>query len=98
MNASGNYTRLGTVHRNEFYGPGYSSANVSLFKDFPITGRVISQFRAQVYNLGNSPAFLNPANTQLVSGNAANNNNFAVLNEARYRSERELELAFRVTF
>ncbi len=96
VNASGNYTRVGTTHRNEFYGPGYSSANLSIFKDIPFTERIISQLRAQVYNLANSPAFLNPANTQLQPN--GNNSNFSILNESRYRSERELELAYRITF
>ncbi len=95
VNASGNYTRLGTVHRNQFYGPGYSSVNLSVFKGIPITDRIKSELRGQVYNLDNSPAFLNPANTQL---NPTNNASFGILNETRYRSERELELAYRVTF
>ncbi len=95
--STGNYARVGTVHRNEFYGPGYRSVNLSIFKGIPITERVHSEIRGQAYNLFNTPAFGNPINTGL-STNAANNTYFATINGTRYRSEREIELAYRVTF
>lgn len=93
VNAQGIYTRVGNVHRNQFYGPITDTVSLSLFKDVPITERVKAQLRGQVYNLLNSPQFANPSNLNLSSGSS-----FAVLNYINYRSERETELAFRITF
>jgi hypothetical protein len=93
LNAQGIYTRVGNVHKNEFYGPITDSVSLSLFKDVPITERVKAQLRGQVYNLLNSPQFANPSNLNLSSGSS-----FAVLNYINYRSERETELALRITF
>ena len=47
---------------NKVYGPGYSSVNMSLFKNF-ITFREQSlQFRADAFNLLNHPTWGNPSN------------------------------------
>ena len=43
----------GTLHRNTYYGPGYASADLSLFKTTHITQRVSAQFRAEFYNITN---------------------------------------------
>jgi Carboxypeptidase regulatory-like domain len=98
VNAAGVYDRVGTVHRNEFYGPGYNTTGLSIFKDIPFTERIKSQIRGQAYNLFNHPQFGNP-------GNGANNGstnisapNQIVVASTRFRSARELELAYRVTF
>jgi hypothetical protein len=101
VNAAGAYTRVGTVHRNEFYGPGYDTTGISVFKDIPITHRVTSQFRGQSYNLFNHPQFGNPSN-----GSSTGTNNLSdgvaaapiVISGERFRSAREVELAYRVTF
>jgi hypothetical protein len=98
LNAAGVYDRVGTVHRNQFYGPGYNTTGLSIFKDIPFTERIKSQIRGQAYNLFNHPQFGNP-------GNGANNGstnisapNQIVVASTRFRSARELELAYRVTF
>ncbi len=96
VNAGGYYYRVGTVHRNEFYGPGYNTTGLSIFKDIPITDRVKSQIRGQSYNLFNHPQFGQPTNG--VSGSSLNIDSPIVINSTRFRSARELELAYRVTF
>jgi hypothetical protein len=96
-NAADIYFRVGTVHRNEFYGPGYNTTGLSIFKDIPIKGRVTSQIRGQSYNIFNHPQFANPSNG--TSGSGANLDiSQIVVNSTRFRSARELELAYRITF
>jgi hypothetical protein len=59
---------LGNEERNQLYGPHYTHLDLSLFKDFPVRGdwgKV--QFRAESFNLTNTPAFGFPSN--VMSGN-----------------------------
>jgi hypothetical protein len=56
---------FGTTRRNEFYGPGFGDVDFSVFKNTPITERINTQFRVEMFNLFNrynygSPAGLNP--------------------------------------
>ena len=64
-------------------GPGLTNLDASLFKDFDIHEQVRLQFRAEAFNLSNTPQFKNPS-TQL---NFTNANNFsritAVVGNAR---------------
>lgn len=46
--------------REDVYGPGYQRINMSFFKDFTIRERVKLQFRADVFNLLNTPSYANP--------------------------------------
>jgi hypothetical protein len=96
---AGLYTRVGNVHRNEFYGPGYNTTGLSIFKDIPIAGRVTSQIRGQSYNLFNHPQFGNPfynfSNSTEIS---IDNPTGIYVNTTRFRSAREIELAYRITF
>jgi hypothetical protein len=43
----------GTLRRNQIYGPGYSSVDMSVLKTIPITERVKAQFRVEFFNLFN---------------------------------------------
>ncbi|MFZ1008548.1 MAG: TonB-dependent receptor, partial [Candidatus Sulfotelmatobacter sp.] len=43
----------GTLRRNQFYGPGFSDVDFSVFKNIPVTERVKVQFRAEMFNLFN---------------------------------------------
>lgn len=51
---------LGNATRNVGYGPNQSTVNMSLFKVFKLTEAVHLQFRTEVFNLMNHPAFGNP--------------------------------------
>ncbi|HKT11698.1 MAG TPA: TonB-dependent receptor [Terriglobia bacterium] len=53
----------GTAGRNMLYGPGLITFDASLFKNIPITERWNFQFRAEFFNLFNTPAFSNPSST-----------------------------------
>lgn len=55
----------GTIARNSLYGPGFNDFDVSLFKNTPITERISTQFRAEMYNLFNRLNLASPACTQL---------------------------------
>lgn len=91
VNGQGLYFRPGTVGRNHFYGPGYDTVAVSVFKQVPITERFKGELRGQVYNLLNTSQFAG-----IADGNISDNN--GTINSTRFRSEREMEMAFRVTF
>ncbi len=43
----------GNLRRNQIYGPGYSSVDLSVLKNIPITERVRAQFRVEFFNLFN---------------------------------------------
>jgi outer membrane receptor protein involved in Fe transport len=51
---------FGNSHRNEFYGPGYSDVDFSVFKNTPITERVSTQFRVEMFNLFNRYNYASP--------------------------------------
>jgi len=48
--------------RNQVVGPGYERINMSLFKNFTTYENQYLQFRADAFNLFNTPAFNNPGN------------------------------------
>lgn len=49
--------------RNQIYGPGYERINMSLFKNFNTFESQYLQFRADAFNVFNTPAFNNPSST-----------------------------------
>ncbi|HLJ79102.1 MAG TPA: hypothetical protein VKT75_16895, partial [Acidobacteriaceae bacterium] len=99
-NASGIYYRPGTVHRNEFYGPGYDSVDLALHKVFSVTEHVHPDFRVQAYNLFNHPQFQGAKDTNisdyLVGGKPSGQGQVGT--SLRQASERELEMALRIVF
>jgi len=46
-------TFLGSLRRNQIYGPGFSAVDLSVFKNIPITERVKAQFRIEMFNTFN---------------------------------------------
>ncbi len=51
---------FGSSGRNILTGPGLFALNASLFKSFKIRERLNIEFRAETYNLTNTPEFSNP--------------------------------------
>jgi len=111
VNANGQFVRAGNLRRNAFSGPGFKTADVGLFKGFHVTERVNTEFRAQAYNLFNTPQFSNPdtsikdgynatGTTTFVTGAnpAGQNNGFGSISGTRNGTERQLELAIHVNF
>jgi hypothetical protein len=60
--------RFGTSGRNTLRSPAIYNLNFSVFRTFPITERLNLQFRAESYNLSNTPHFLAP-NANVSAGN-----------------------------
>ncbi len=58
---------FGNERRNQFYGPGFADVDFSIFKNTPITERVSTQFRIEMFNLFNRKNYPNP-NTTFSSG------------------------------
>jgi hypothetical protein len=59
---------LGDSSRNPVTGPGYQTADVMVGKTFTLTERFRTEFRAEVFNLANTPPLGNPNGS---FGNAA---------------------------
>jgi hypothetical protein len=51
---------LGDEGRNQFYGPRYTNADVTLMKNVGLTERVKLQIRSEFFNLFNHPQFKQP--------------------------------------
>jgi hypothetical protein len=66
---------VGNSGRNRFYGPGLTTVDFSLFKNFSFRERFKAQFRSEFFNILNhpnfaAPNFLNDANNSIGTGNA----------------------------
>lgn len=48
------YGHFGTCHPYSVHGPGYRDTDLSLFRNFPIHGRVHGSFRAEAFNVWNN--------------------------------------------
>ncbi len=81
----------GNTGRNEFYGPGLASGDVSLFKTLHFAERFNTELRAEIYNVTNTPQFTNP-DTNLADGT------FGQVTGTREYSERQMQMAVRFTF
>lgn len=51
----------GNMRRDSFYGPKFRTVDFSLFKHTPITERVMTEFRAEIFNIFNFANFANPS-------------------------------------
>jgi hypothetical protein len=51
-------------------GPGYTNIDASLFKKFSITEHTYVQFRAEAFNLANTPQFASPGNLDFTNSTA----------------------------
>lgn len=60
--APGDPTTLGSAPRNSLPGPKFFQWDFSGMKNFPVTGKVKVQFRADLFNILNHPNFGNPGN------------------------------------
>jgi outer membrane receptor protein involved in Fe transport len=60
FNSSNPVYRPGTTGRNAFYGPGFWRIDPAVFKEFKITERIRTEFRAEASNITNTPRWGNP--------------------------------------
>jgi outer membrane receptor protein involved in Fe transport len=94
--------RYGTSGRDILRGPGVVNADLSIFRTFPIKERLKLQFRAEAFNVTNTPHFNNPgtnvSNMRLNSDGTINNlGNFLSVTSAR-ADERNFRFALRLNF
>lgn len=83
---------IGSEGRNVLTGPPFRHFDCSIFKDFKIQERYTLQFRAEAYNLTNTPNFGQPAATL---GSAT----FGTISSTRGASNpRDLQFALRLSF
>ena len=87
--------RFGTVGRNTMRGPGVVNTDLSLFRTFKLRERLDMQFRAEAFNLSNTPHFANPNRN-------ANSSNFGKILETQSQDaiarSREFRFALRLSF
>ncbi len=61
--------RFGTCGLNNVRGPGLFNVDFGLFRKFQVTEKMDVQFRAEMFNVTNTPHFSTPRSTNLNSGN-----------------------------
>ncbi len=54
---------FGNTGRDSVYGPGLGSVDLSVFKLTPLTERINTELRAEIYNVMNQANFANPSGT-----------------------------------
>ena len=88
---------IGNEVRNTTFGPRFRHVDLSLCKDFPLTERFTMQFRAEAFDISNTPDYYipntNPGNAQL--GNGAYD---TVTNYDPNYTPRELQFALKLQF
>ena len=94
--------RYGNTGRNILRGPGVVNSDVAVFRTFPIKDLLRLQFRAEAFNVSNTPHFNNPStnvsNMQLGGdGTITNLGNFMSVTSAA-TDERNFRLALRLSF
>jgi hypothetical protein len=82
--------QFGNLGRNVVIGPGQRRVDLSIAKRIPLTERTSLNFRAEAYNVSNTPAFRNPEH-DLSSGS------FGAITRTR-GGPRVIQLALRLLF
>ena len=99
--------RFGSTGRNTLYGPGLWDLSMSLFRAFSVTERLKGEFKAECFNISNTPKFSNPgANVASMvlnqDGTVRTLNNFAsitsTLPNLAAPSERQFRFGLRFIF
>jgi Carboxypeptidase regulatory-like domain len=89
--------RFGNTGRNQFYGPGGTNLDLSLFRTFPVGRQKKLEARVEMGNIFNTGVFANPTNNITSSSfgviTAVANNNGAA-----FYPERQVRLGLRFSF
>ncbi len=93
LNPTGTF---GNAGRNILTGPSFKDADFSLLKNFKVKERATVQFKAEVFNLTNTPNFGQP-------GNSVTASSFGVIQTTRsqrgdFGSSRQIEFALKLMF
>jgi hypothetical protein len=91
---------VGSASRNSVYGPHFRHIDFSLFKDFPIYNTLKLQFRAEAFNITNTPSFYLQNNVNDGSSGARQGDaTFGKLNESDPNNvPRQLQFALKLQF
>ena len=94
---------FGTFKRNTLYGPDFKSFDFSIFKNTPITERVSTQFRVEIFNLFNalnlgSPNQGNPSATLSGGGLILGTRNGGNAPGIGFGEPRNVQFALKVIF
>jgi hypothetical protein len=95
--ATGTY---GNLHRNAFSGPQFRTVDFSLFKHTPITEKVMSEFRVEIFNIFNFNNFANPTVTPTSSsfGLITNTRNGSASPGIGYGEPFNIQFALKLSF
>jgi len=90
---------VGNTARNSLYGPHFRHIDLSLFKDFPVNERFKVQFRAESFNITNTPSFYMDNNVNSGPGTRLGNGSFGQITatDPNY-VPRELQFALKLEF
>jgi hypothetical protein len=88
---------VGDSGRNQFYGPHYTNADISLMKNMSLTERFKLQIRSEFFNLFNAPQFSQPGSFP------GNPSSFGLSTSTITRSDgtasaRQIQLALKLSF
>lgn len=84
--------RFGTAGLHSIRGPGLTNLSASVARTFTISERFSMVFRAEAFNLTNTPQFSNPASSVTASSG------FGVISAVTANSNRELRFSGRMNF
>jgi Carboxypeptidase regulatory-like domain len=88
---------VGNTQRNSLFGPDFRHVDLSLFKTFPVTERLNVQFRAESFNISNTPSFYVPNNNS--PGQSFGNAGFGTISNADPNyNPREFQFALKAMF
>ena len=90
---------FGNIGRNALSGPGLGSVDFSIFKETPITERLKTQFRVEIFNIFNRVNFANPGvnlNAPASFGLIANTRNGAAAPGIGFGEPRNVQLALKL--
>ncbi len=82
--------RFGSSGRNILSGPNWTNLDMSIFRNFRFSERYALEFRAEAFNVSNTPHFNNPASN-------ASNSNFMEISSAQ-SDERQFRFGLRFSF
>jgi hypothetical protein len=79
-------------------GPPTRTLDFSLFKDFKFTERWKMQFRAESFNIANTPQFNTPDGSLQDAKSLGGNGNFGKITSTQAASERHVQFSLRLYF
>ncbi len=89
--------RVGNLGRNAFHGPHAINFDFSVFKNFPIREQMKVEFRAEMFNIFNTPQFSNPQGNITAAANFGRS--LTTINtSSNFATNRQIQFALRFLF